>query len=31
VFDVTAPLPPHMARAFESFGFEERGADRAGE
>jgi 23S rRNA pseudouridine955/2504/2580 synthase len=31
VVDVTAPLPPHMARAFESFGFEERGADRAGE
>ena len=31
VVDVTAPLPPHMAKAFESFGFEERGADKAGE
>src|SRR5262245_9443289 len=29
VVDVTAPLPPHMARAFESFGFEQREADKA--
>jgi 23S rRNA pseudouridine955/2504/2580 synthase len=31
VVDVTAPLPPHIAGAFESFGFEQRGADKAGE
>lgn len=30
VVDVTAPLPPHMAKAIASFGFEERGADKAG-
>jgi 23S rRNA pseudouridine955/2504/2580 synthase len=29
VVDVTAPLPTHMARAFESFGFEQRDADKA--
>ena len=27
VVDVTAPLPPHMARAFAAFGFEAREAD----
>ena len=26
--DVTAPLPPHMAKAFATFGFEERGSGR---
>jgi 23S rRNA pseudouridine955/2504/2580 synthase len=30
VVDVTAPLPPHMAKAFATFGFEERGAEKAG-
>ena len=28
VVDVTAPLPPHMAGAFESFGFEQRDVDK---
>jgi 23S rRNA pseudouridine955/2504/2580 synthase len=27
VVDVTAPLPPHMVRAFAAFGFEAREAD----
>jgi 23S rRNA pseudouridine955/2504/2580 synthase len=27
IVDVTAPLPPHMARAFRAFGFEARDAD----
>lgn len=27
VVDVTAPLPPHMAKAFAAFGFEARGGD----
>jgi 23S rRNA pseudouridine955/2504/2580 synthase len=30
VVDVTAPLPPHMAKAFAAFGFEARGADAVG-
>ncbi len=30
VVDVTAPLPPHMARAFAAFGFEARDADALG-
>ena len=30
VVDVTAPLPPHMAKAFAAFGFEARGADAEG-
>jgi 23S rRNA pseudouridine955/2504/2580 synthase len=27
VVDVTAPLPPHMAKAFAAFGFEAKGGD----
>jgi 23S rRNA pseudouridine955/2504/2580 synthase len=30
VVDVTAPLPPHMAKAFAAFGFEARGGDAEG-
>jgi len=30
VVDVTAPLSPHMAKAFATFGFEARGADAEG-
>jgi 23S rRNA pseudouridine955/2504/2580 synthase len=29
IVDVTAPLPPHMAKAFAAFGFEVRGADES--